>query len=343
MGRDLKDYSYDLPPELIAQVPAEVRSCSRLLRLGRESGLVRHGGFYDLPDLLQEGDLLVVNDVAVFPARLHARRRSGGKVEVFLLAYPGCSEPTPCLVKPARKIADGEILLLEEGTRLTVDRRENGFAVTAPGGDLAQIAARLGSVPLPPYIRRPDGAGSAGDRERYQTVYARSPGAVAAPTAGLHFDDKLLSRLRSLGVEIRSVTLNVGPGTFQPVRVDDITAHRMGLENYEIPAETAAAVNRALKDGHRVVAVGTTVVRTLEAAAAEGEVVPGPGSTDLFIYPGFRFQVVDALLTNFHLPASTLLMLVCAFAGTEKVLAAYKEAVDKEYRFYSYGDAMFIE
>lgn len=353
-----EDFDYDLPPELIAQFPAAARDRSRLMLVNRSGGDVKHRGFSDFPDLLREGDLIVLNDTRVFPARLMARRDTGGIVEIFLLDYPAGSSEVRCMVRPARKIRDGEQLVLDDGSRIAVRRDGDNFRVRmVPEGDLSKVMERVGRVPLPPYIQRKNRDHDKMDQERYQTVFARNPGAVAAPTAGLHFDAGALSAMEGRGVKVMYVTLHVGPGTFRPVRTPDLRDHRMDTEWFEIPEATAEAVNTARRRGERVIAVGTTVVRTLESAASRGRVAPGEGTTDLFIYPDKNrpdkngpdqsgpdrcFGIVDALLTNFHLPRSTLLMLVCAFAGTEHTLAAYREAVRDGYRFYSYGDAMFI-
>ncbi len=361
------DYQYELPPGQIAQAPADRRDGSRLLR-------VRPDGVDDLRfpavvDLLPAGAVLVVNDTRVIPARLHARKDTGGEVEL-LLVEPG--PPTPA-VPPLRgerepQTQTGERELeptiwrclaraskpLRAGARLTVlDRQGNGDREVVVvsgrgeggvievdfGADLDGLLARCGEVPLPPYIERPGGATEA-DADRYQTVYAQVPGAVAAPTAGLHFTPELLAAVEARGATVARLTLHVGPGTFVPVRDDQLSSHRMHAERYHIPEATAALVG----SGRPVVAVGTTAVRALEAAAqATGRVAAGAGSTDLFIRPGFRFRVVDHLLTNFHLPGSTLLVLVCGFAGHARVMAAYRHAVAAGYRFYSYGDAMWLD
>jgi S-adenosylmethionine:tRNA ribosyltransferase-isomerase len=349
------DFDYHLPEAAIAQRPAP-RGDSRLLVLDAE-GAGRHRRVRDLAELLAPGDLLVVNDTRVIPARLFARRRrGGGRVELLLVEQVGERE-WDVLVKPGRKARPGTVLDLDEALSAEMVERpgEGGGEAAGDEGDgrrrlrfsepVEPHLDRLGHVPLPPYVKRPD---EAADRQRYQTVWARRPGAIAAPTAGLHFDEGLLGRLREAGIEIAAVTLHVGIGTFKPVTAALVHEHRMERERYEVPEATAAAVARAQAEGRRVVAVGTTVVRTLEGAAAAGgtEVLPvpaGAGATDLFIVPGFRFRVVDALLTNFHLPRSTLLMLVAAFAGRERVLTAYGEAVREGYRFYSYGDAMLAE
>jgi S-adenosylmethionine:tRNA ribosyltransferase-isomerase len=340
------DFDYDLPASSIAQEPAP-RGESRLLVLDR-TGPERHARVRDLPRLLRPGDLLVLNDTRVIPARLYGRSAGGGKMEILLIE-PLAEREWDALVKPGRRARPGARFEIGEGLLAEViDKREDGRYRLRFSEPVEPHLERLGHIPLPPYIHRPD---TPEDRERYQTVYARRPGAVAAPTAGLHFTSELLREIAEAGVEIARVTLHVGIGTFKPVSAERIAEHRMERERYEIGEETAEAIRRARAAGRRIVAVGTTVVRTLEGAAVAGggEVRAGSGATDLFIYPdspdspGFRFQVVDALLTNFHLPRSTLLMLVSAFAGRERVLAAYEEAIREGYRFYSYGDAMLLE
>jgi S-adenosylmethionine:tRNA ribosyltransferase-isomerase len=338
-----RDFDYDLPAASIAQEPAP-RGESRLLALDRQ-GPERHARVSGLPRLLHPGDLLVLNDTRVIPARLYGRSAGGGRMEILLIEHVAERE-WDALVKPGRRARPGAVIELAEGLAAeVVDKREDGpshryrLRFTEP---IEPHLDRLGHIPLPPYIRRPD---TDEDRERYQTVFARRPGAVAAPTAGLHFTTELLREIEAAGVEIARVTLHVGIGTFKPVSAERIEEHRMESERYEIGEEAAGAVRRARTAGRRIVAVGTTVVRTLESAAkaGDGEVRAGSGATELFITPGFRFQAVDALLTNFHLPCSTLLMLVSALAGRERVLAAYAEAVREGYRFYSYGDAMLAE
>jgi S-adenosylmethionine:tRNA ribosyltransferase-isomerase len=347
-----RDFDYELPAAAIAQRPA-ARGESRLLALDR-AGKERHRRIADLPTLLRPGDLLIVNDTRVLPARLYGRAGGGrepdggpvGTAKIELLLVERLTEREwEVLVRPGRRARPGAVVELDAGAGLVAE-------VLALAGDgrrrvrfsepIEPHLERLGHIPLPPYIRRPD---DSDDRERYQTIFARRPGAIAAPTAGLHFSEELLAALAGAGVERAAVTLHVGIGTFKPVTAPLVSDHRMDRERYEIPAETAVAVARARAEARRVVAVGTTVVRTLEgaAAAAGGDLPPGGGATDLFITPGFRFQVVDVLLTNFHLPRSTLLMLVAAFAGRERVLAAYKEALGHGYRFFSYGDAMLAE
>jgi S-adenosylmethionine:tRNA ribosyltransferase-isomerase len=338
------DFDYELPAASIAQEAAP-RGESRLLVLDRE-GPDRHARVRDLPRLLRPGDLLVLNDTRVIPARLFGRRAGsagqiGGRMELLLIERLGDRE-WDALVKPGRRARSGTVIELDPGLAAeVVDKREDGRHRLRFSEPIEPHLERLGHIPLPPYIHRPD---TSEDRERYQTVYARTPGAVAAPTAGLHFTERLLEEIAAAGIEVARVTLHVGIGTFKPVAVERIEEHRMDRERYEIGEEAAEAIRRVRERG-RVVAVGTTVVRTLESAAlaGDGTVLPGSGSTELFITPGFRFQVVDALLTNFHLPRSTLLMLVSAFAGRERVLAAYEEAVREGYRFYSYGDAMLVE
>jgi len=334
-----EDFDYALPPDRIAQHPVEPRDHARLMVLHRDSGKLEHRRFYEVVDYLRRGDVLVINETRVFPARLVGKRPSGGKVEL-LLVRPLGRDTWEALAKPGRKVRPGERLLFGEGklTGEVVERTEDGKRVVRFSGDIETLR-NLGQVPLPPYIRRspiPE------DRERYQTVYARVEGSVAAPTAGLHFTEELLERLREKGVEVVPIVLHVGPGTFRPVR-GEVSEHRMEAEYYEVSPRAAEVVNLAREKGGRVVAVGTTSVRTLETVAdEEGRVRPGSGWTELFIYPPYRFRVVDALITNFHLPRSTLLMLVAAFAGRERVLEAYMEAVRLGYRFYSYGDAMLI-
>jgi S-adenosylmethionine:tRNA ribosyltransferase-isomerase len=346
----VSDFDYGLPPERIAQEPAEPRDAARLLVHDVARDVTRHGFVRDLVQELRPGDLLVVNDTRVRPARLRARRASGAEVELLLLEPAGAGG-WRALVRPAKKPRPGEELALSGGLRARMLAREGTsafwrLALEDPEDRTAsveELLERAGELPLPPYIRRaPDDPRSARDEERYQTVYAAVPGAVAAPTAGLHFTRALLAALAERGVERAAVTLHVGLGTFQPVSADDTDEHAMHAERYVLSPETVAAVRRCRSRGGRVVAVGTTSVRVLEASAAEGPLAAGRGATRLFITPGYRFRVVDALLTNFHLPRSTLLMLVSAFAGRERTLGLYREAVGRGYRFYSYGDAMLL-
>ncbi|MBP6514155.1 MAG: tRNA preQ1(34) S-adenosylmethionine ribosyltransferase-isomerase QueA [Steroidobacteraceae bacterium] len=333
------DFHYELPPELIAQAPLAERSASRLLALDGATGATRDLQFRDLPDLLGPGDLLVFNDTRVLPARVHGHKDSGGAVEILVERLLGGGRVV-AHARSSKGFRPGMVVRLPGGACATVLGRQDDLVEFEFDRDARDYLEMHGEMPLPPYIAR---AAGAADRERYQTVYAREAGAVAAPTAGLHFDAGLLARLAAKGVASAHVTLHVGAGTFQPVRVDDISEHRMHFERVTVPAGVVAAIARTRAAGGRVVAVGTTVVRSLETAALGGTLAPFEGETDIFITPGFRFRAVDALVTNFHLPESTLMMLVSAFAGRERVLAAYRQAVAGRYRFFSYGDAMFIE
>jgi S-adenosylmethionine:tRNA ribosyltransferase-isomerase len=343
----LADYDYELPEALIAQKPAAQRDRARLLRVERATGRISHHRFEAIGDLLAPGDLLVANDTAVVPARLLGRKESGGQVEVLLVDYAG-GRPDggrfccACLIKSSKPVRAGTRIRFEDGLLGEVtERGEEGWQVVfSGGGDARDLLERVGHVPLPPYIRRAD---APADRQAYQTVYAARRGAAAAPTAGLHFTERLLAALGARGIRMAFLTLHVGYGTFAPVRTEDIRRHRMHAERFTLPQATTEAVAAAKREGRRVVAVGTTVVRTLEAAAgADGRVAAGSGLCDLFIYPGYRFKAVDAMITNFHLPKSTLLMLVSAFAGRDFILSAYREAVRRGYRFFSYGDAMVV-
>src|SRR5579872_994120 len=333
------DFHYELPPALIAQHPLPERSASRLLCLDGASGAFADRRFRDLPGLLQAGDLLVFNDTRVVPARLYGRKETGGAVE-FLVERILDAHTALVHARASKPWREGMRVTFAEGVEaLVLGREEELLRVEFSGAPLLDFLYAHGHVPLPPYIVRDD---EGEDKERYQTVFARVPGAVAAPTAGLHFDQVMLDELARRGVERAYVTLHVGAGTFQPVRDDDIEDHRMHKEYAVVDAAVCAAVVKAHAAGRRVIAVGTTAVRSLEAAAAGGVLIPFSGETDIFIYPGYKFQLVDAMITNFHLPESTLLMLVSAFAGREHVLAAYRHAVDECYRFFSYGDAMFV-
>jgi S-adenosylmethionine:tRNA ribosyltransferase-isomerase len=332
------DFSYPLPAELIAERPLPSRGASRLLSLDGASGAIRDLQFADLATLLQAGDLLVLNDTRVLPARLKGRKPTGGACELLLERVLG-ERRFLAQARASKGVSPGTRIELPAGAvAQAVDRRDDLLEFELDRDVLPYFEAE-GSVPLPPYVAR---EAEPADRERYQTVYAAVPGAVAAPTAGLHFDVPMLERLTRQGVAITKLTLHVGAGTFMPIRADEVGRHRMHAERIRVPEDTVAAVGEARRRGARVVAVGTTVVRALEAAAAGGRLQPRDGETDMFILPGHRFQVVDALLTNFHLPESTLLVLVSAFAGRERVLAAYRHAIAERYRFFSYGDAMFV-
>ena len=342
---DISGFDYELPPELIAQEPLPERDASRLLVLDRRSAATSHHAFRELPSLLAPDDLLVLNRSRVIPARLLGRRARGGEAEVLLVRDRGDGR-WEALVRPGRHLRPGQRVTIDDDLSVMIESealREDGtrqVRLLSRRRDIEGALERCGHTPLPPYIRRPD---RPADRERYQTVYAREPGSVAAPTAGLHFSAPLLAQLAERGVERADVLLHVGPGTFQPVKVPRVEDHRVAAEAREVPPETAAAVERTRARGGRVVAVGTTTVRALESAARpDGTVAAGEGETDLVILPGHRFRTVDAILTNFHLPRSSLLLLVAAFAGRDAVLQAYAEAVRQRYRFYSYGDAMLI-
>lgn len=336
-----QDFWYDLPEELIAQTPLEKRDASRLMVLDKENGTVQHKHFYDIYDYLQPGDCLVMNDSRVLPARLLGQRPTGGAVEVLLLRDLGnkCWE---CLVKPGRKMQVGQQVSFGNGELTAVVReiREDGNRVVefSYEGIFLEVLERLGKMPLPPYIKA-----ELADQERYQTVYSKAVGSAAAPTAGLHFTRELLDKLRKKGVSTAFVTLHVGLGTFRPVKVEDVSNHHMHSELCMISQETADILNRTKQAGGRVICVGTTSCRTLESLCREdGTFTEDSKWTDIFIYPGYRFKAMDALITNFHLPESTLVMLVSAFAGKEHILNAYAKAVEEKYRFFSFGDAMFI-
>ncbi len=349
---NLEDYHYDLPQELIAQEPAAKRDHSRLFVVNRKSSVFKHGHFYDLPELLNPGDLIVVNNTKVFPARMFGRKESGGRVEILVLESSGLTAENGserlCLMKSSKRPRVGTRLIFDGGlTGKVEDILEAGMVRIVFQGDrsIDALLDAIGQMPLPPYIKRGMGNNHLQlDKERYQTVYSTHRGAVAAPTAGLHFTGDLIEKIKQQGISVVSVTLHVGYGTFQPVRTPDIRNHVLGEELYTIEPETADAITKTRKNKGRVVAVGTTVVRTLETAGnPDGNISAGKGKTGLLITPGHSFKVVDALITNFHLPKSSLLFLVSAFAGLEKMKSAYAEAVIKGYRFYSYGDAMFIK
>lgn len=342
----LSDFDFELPPELIAQQPTSVRTASRMMTLNRADESLRLGQFSDLSDELRSGDLLVLNDTQVIPARLLGKKETGGRVEVFLVRrLEGADESWACLTKSSKTPRPGTVLYFPEGLEGRVipggDETLKHIIFNAPG-PVSELLDRVGRMPLPPYIDRDP---EAEDRERYQTVFARHAGALAAPTAGLHFSQSYLESLQEKGVEIAYLTLHVGLGTFLPVRTDFVAEHRMHSEDYTISASTADRINAARQQGRRIVAVGTTVTRALESAVCEqtGLVRACSAATDIFITPGYRFKVVDVLLTNFHLPRSTLLMLVSAFAGKDFILSAYQRAVRERYRFFSYGDCMLIQ
>lgn len=334
------DFHYVLPQRLIAQNPLEVRAASRMLTLDGVTGVIGDRQFIDLVDILKSGDLLVFNNTRVIPARLFGKKPSGGRVEILVERILG---PQRILAhtRSSKPMRSGSTVELENGNVFRLVERHGDFWILDyQGGEpIAKLLDEVGHIPLPPYIQRPD---RDQDRTRYQTVYAERPGAVAAPTAGLHFDQTMIQRLRSKGVETTYVTLHVGSGTFQPLRVDDLEGHRMHSEFCEVDESVVSAVEKTKFRGGTVVAVGTTTVRALETASSTGRLQAFRGETDLFIRPGFCFSCADALLTNFHLPESTLLILVCSFAGYEPVMAAYRHAVQAEYRFFSYGDAMFV-
>ncbi|MDI6852208.1 MAG: tRNA preQ1(34) S-adenosylmethionine ribosyltransferase-isomerase QueA [Deltaproteobacteria bacterium] len=347
----IDDFDYPLPPELVAQYPVEPRDASRLLVLDRQTGEVHHAGFGDLPQWLDAGDLLVVNDTQVFPARLTGFKDTGGKVELLLHGLPqpegngGVPKKARALAgyRARRRLRPGQVITFGKGLSAEIT------ALPQPGtmevrfrcdaGDVGQKILASGEVPLPPYIRR---KAEPSDQNRYQTIFARRPGAVACPTAGLHFTDEILEKLARQGIKTVNITLHVGPGTFTPVRLSNYTEHRLAPEYFSLSAEAAARLNEARRQGKRLLAVGTTTVRVLESCLTSQGFAAGEGWCDLFIYPGYRFKAVDRLITNFHLPRSTLLLLVSAFAGRELIMQAYEKAVKARYRFYSYGDCMLI-
>ena len=334
------DFYYDLPPEQIAQTPAEPRDSSRLFVYDRATDKVEHRTFRDITDYLKAGDVLVINNTKVLPARLYAHTEHGGLIEILLLKRLE-RDKWEVLAKPGRKCAVGKSFKIGDKLSFTVEGiTDSGERIInfSYDGVFENILEEVGSMPLPPYIKE-----KLKDKDRYQTVYAKTDGSAAAPTAGLHFTPELLEKIRGMGVEIVEVLLHVGLGTFRPVKEDIITDHKMHGEYYEVSEQAAAALNRAKAEGKRIIAVGTTSVRTLESATGEDGVVrAGSGETYIFIYPPYKFKCVDALITNFHLPESTLIMLVAALVGREKILSLYKTAVDEGYRFFSFGDAMFI-
>lgn len=347
---NVADFDFDLPDDLIAQEPPAERGGSRLLALDRDSGRIAHHRFADLPGLLRAGDLLVVNDTRVFPARLIGQRLpGGGAAECFLVRPTGVDDEWVALVHPGQRLREGARMVFAAGDRrLTAEvvgmhfhGRRTVRLSTGDGSSVRDAIDAIGHIPLPPYIKRSD---APFDRDRYQTVFARDRGSIAAPTAGLHFTPALLDELQARGILRAAVTLHVGYGTFQPIRVDRVEDHEMEAEHYEVSAATAEALTAARREGRRIITVGTTSTRTVESLAidAEGAVQPGRGETALFIHPGHRFRLVAGMVTNFHLPRSSLIMLVAALAGREHVLAAYETAVRERYRFYSYGDAMLV-
>jgi S-adenosylmethionine:tRNA ribosyltransferase-isomerase len=352
----LSDYFYELPQRCIAQAPALQRDCAKMLYLNRKTGVTAHYFFHDIYSLLRPTDIVVINDTKVIPARLFGRKVTGGKAEILLLEnISNGNNPSKgndfrfkCLIKASKRSRQGTKILFSEDLEAEVVGIEDEFYTVKfhCKSDFWEVLYRIGNMPLPPYIRRddPENDGAVNDRDRYQTVYACNKGAIAAPTAGLHFNRKLLEKIRKNGNPVVSITLHVGYGTFVPVRVADIREHHMHPESFYVSDDAAQLINKGKKDGRRIIAVGTTCVRTLEYIADKnGTVSSGHGRCDLFIYPGYDFKVIDAMITNFHLPESTLLMLVSAFAGRMRILSAYREAIEKNYRFYSYGDAMFIE
>jgi S-adenosylmethionine:tRNA ribosyltransferase-isomerase len=343
---NVSEFDFDLPDELIAQEPPATRGGSRLMAIERASGRITHLNFSDLPSLLRDGDLLVVNDTRVFPARLIGNRLpGGGTAECFLIRPTSEPDTWIALVHPGQRLREGSRMKFGPLNGEIVGRHFHGRRTvrlwTEDGSAVRDAIDAIGHVPLPPYIKRPD---AISDRDRYQTIYARERGSIAAPTAGLHFTPAILDALRDKGVERASITLHVGYGTFQPIRVDRVDEHQMEAEHYDVSEAAAGLLSRAQREGRRIIAVGTTTTRALEslAVAPDGTVSPGSGETAIFIHPGHEFRLVSGLITNFHLPKSSLLLLVSAFAGRERMLAAYREAVASRYRFYSYGDAMCI-
>ncbi|MFO7557452.1 MAG: tRNA preQ1(34) S-adenosylmethionine ribosyltransferase-isomerase QueA [Desulfobacterales bacterium] len=349
----LSDYDFTLSEEFIAQEPLRQRDQSRLLVLDRDSGSIAHRSFFEVTGLLSSRDLLVVNNTRVVPGRLVGQKETGGKVELLILDYTGGLErleengnfECSCLIRASKYLKTGTLLFFTPELKARITGFGDGIyqARFILEKDFQQTLDRIGNVPLPPYIKRKNNEPPCDDRIAYQTVYAEEKGAIAAPTAGLHFSRELLQKIGSKGIPIVEITLHVGYGTFLPIRAADIREHKMHSERYVISKKAAEAINRKKMEGGRIIAVGTTSVRTLEYAADEAGIVKhGTGNCDLFIYPGYRFRIVDSMITNFHLPKSTLLMLVSAFAGRKNILAAYQEAIRENYRFYSYGDAMFI-
>ena len=335
----LTDFNYDLPKELIAQTPAEPRDSCRLMTLDKETGEVGHFTFRHILDEIREGDVFVFNNTKVIPARIFGNRKTGGRVEMLLLTPKG-NDVWECLVNPGRKALPGEVITFSDNFSCEVlDKTEFGGRLVrfSYSGDFDSILDEIGEMPTPPYIHE-----KLADKSQYQTVYAEYKGSAAAPTAGLHFTPELLEDMKARGAKLLFVTLHVGIGTFRPVSEENIEDHEMHREWYTVSEETAAEINRAKKEGRRVIAVGTTSVRTLESASQEGEVKAGSAWTQLYIYPGYQWETVDAIVTNFHLPETTLIMMMASFAGREHIVATYEEAVREKYRFFSFGDAMFI-
>ncbi len=344
----VSDFDYELPEELIAQMPADKRENSRMLVLNRATHTIEHKHFYDIVDLIEPDSLLVLNDTKVLPARLRGEKETGAKIEIFLLKQT-IEDCWDVLIKPSKRVKPGTIVKISDELSVEVLKRledDGEWSVRLLfDGDILDVLHRNGNIPLPPYIERKIQSDELNklDFERYQTVYARDEGSVAAPTAGLHFTQDILKKLADKGVEIKYVTLNVGLGTFRPVKCENVLDHKMHSEAFEISEDTACAVNKAKRAGRKIIAVGTTTVRTLETAYKQfGEVKACRSASELFIYPPYEFKVVDNLITNFHLPKSTLLMLVSALAGKEFIFEAYREAIAQKYRFYSYGDCMYI-
>lgn len=344
----LSEFDYELPEELIAQMPADKRQNSRMLVMNRANHNIEHKHFYDIVDLIEPGSLLVLNDTKVLPARLRGEKETGAKIEIFLLKQT-VEDCWDVLIKPSKRVKPGTVVKISEELSVEVLKKledDGEWSVKLLfEGDVLDVLHRNGNIPLPPYIERkmPSDELKKLDFERYQTVYARDEGSVAAPTAGLHFTQEILKKLADKGVEIKYVTLNVGLGTFRPVKCENVLEHKMHSEAFEISEDTARAVTKAKKEGRKIIAVGTTTVRTLETAYKQfGEVKACHSASELFIYPPYEFKVVDNLITNFHLPKSTLLMLVSALAGKDFIFDAYREAIAQKYRFYSYGDCMYI-
>lgn len=345
----ITDYDYDLPKEFIAQKPIEKRDQSKLIFLHRKTGELSHHKFYEICDFLSPSDILVVNNTEVIPGRLIGKKDTGGKAEILILDYNKRKDDNTfiyeCLIKTSKRARQGTTIFFDQGLKAEVINSRNGIysARFTCKGNFEEFLYRIGKVPLPPYIRRDKDNIACDDKKSYQTVYASQKGAIAAPTAGFHFTEELIEKLKLKDIKIVEITLHVGYGTFLPVRVSDIKNHKIHSEWCTVPEKSAKIINNAKTNGSRIIAVGTTCVRSLEYLSdTNGNILNKSGNCDLFIYPGYKFKVIDAMITNFHLPKSTLLMLVSAFAGRENILNAYREAINKKYRFYSYGDAMLI-